>query len=273
MAELPEIKKIADQMNEKLKGRQIGTVELKQPKCSNISVEELNDRCTKRTVRRVFNKGKWIFVSLDNNENILISLGMGGDIIYFEDGSETQDRYQIKVSFSDKAGFTIRFWWFGNFLIANDDELTIEPHTKDMALSPFDEGFTYGYFQDLLKDKKGQIKAFLIDQKNVSGIGNMYMHDILFTSSLHPKQKISDMTKDDHINLYNSINQILGFSRDKGAFAYENDFYGCKGTFTTADFLVGYKEGKPCPKCGESIQLIKTGITTSFICPKCQRIH
>jgi formamidopyrimidine-DNA glycosylase len=273
MAELPEIKKIADQMYAALTGRQIGSVVLKQPKCSNVTAEELDRRCTGRTVRAVFSKGKWIFVSLDGSENILISLGMGGDILYYEKGSAIPDKYQIEVKFTDSTGFTIRFWWFGNFLIANDDELKTEPHTKDISLSPFDDGFTFDYFRSLLKDKKGQIKAFLMDQKNVSGIGNMYMHDILFKSSLHPKQKISDMTEEDCKNLYDGINQILNYSRDKGAFAYENDFYGCKGTFTNADFIVGYKEGKPCPKCGEKIQLIKTGSTTSFICPKCQKIH
>jgi len=72
--------------------------------------------------------------------------------------------------------------------------------------------------------------------------------------------------------LYNSIMDILNLSREKGAFAYESDFFGQKGGYTIDYFLVGYKENQPCPVCGEKIISIKTGSTTSFICPACQKV-
>jgi len=65
--------------------------------------------------------------------------------------------------------------------------------------------------------------------------------------------------------------EILNLSREKGAFAYESDFFGQKGGYTMDYFLVGYKENKPCPVCGETIVSIKTGSTSSFICPACQK--
>lgn len=61
-------------------------------------------------------------------------------------------------------------------------------------------------------------------------------------------------------------------SREKGTFAFESDFFGQKGGFTMDYFLVGYKENQPCPVCGETIILIKTGSTSSFICPACQKV-
>ena len=100
----------------------------------------------------------------------------------------------------------------------------------------------------------------------------MYMHDILFKARLHPQKKISDMSVDDIKLLYDSIIQVLNFSREKGTFAYESDFFGQKGGFGTDDFLVGYKENQPCPICGETITSIKTGSTSTFICPVCQNI-
>jgi formamidopyrimidine-DNA glycosylase len=99
----------------------------------------------------------------------------------------------------------------------------------------------------------------------------MYMHDILFKARLHPKTKISAMDEGDVMRLYDSIMEILTLSRDKGAFAYEMDFFGQKGGYTMDDFLVGYKEGKPCPACGETIVSIKTGGSASYICPACQK--
>ena len=111
-----------------------------------------------------------------------------------------------------------------------------------------------------------------MNQKNVSGIGNMYMHDILFKARLHPQKKISNMDGDQIKLLYASITDILNLSRQKGGFAYEGDFFGQKGGYTRDYFLVGYKENQPCPVCGEAIELINTGSTSSFICPACQKL-
>jgi formamidopyrimidine-DNA glycosylase len=80
------------------------------------------------------------------------------------------------------------------------------------------------------------------------------------------------MDRDEIILLYNSIKDILNLSREKGTFAYESDFYGQKGGYTMDYFLVGYKENQPCPVCGETIVSIKTGSTTTFICPACQKL-
>lgn len=78
------------------------------------------------------------------------------------------------------------------------------------------------------------------------------------------------MSVEDVRALYHAIKEILNLSREKGTLAYESDFFGQKGGFTTDDFLVGYKEKKPCPVCGEAIVSIKTGSTSTFICPACQ---
>jgi formamidopyrimidine-DNA glycosylase len=270
MAELPEICKLAGQMRDTLRGKAIRSITLLQEKCSNLPEGGLQKRAVGARIKNVRNKGKWIITDLDNGENILLSLGMGADVLYFDKDVNQAGKYQAKVVFSDGSGYTIRFWWFGKFLLVSDEELASEPNTKDIGIDPFDERFTLDYFKSLLKGKKTQVKAFLLDQTNVSGIGNMYMHDILFKARLHPKRKISDMDQGDIKRLYDSILEVLNFSREKGTFAYEKDFFGNNGGYTTEHFLVGYKENKPYPACGETIVTIKTGSTTSFICPSCQ---
>lgn len=196
---------------------------------------------------------------------------MGADILFFDNEQQEAEKYQVKVLFTDGSGYTARFWWFGKFLLASHNELESEPNTKDIAMDPFDERFTLEYFSSLLKGKKTQIKAFLMNQKNVGGIGNMYMHDILFKARLHPQRKISDMSEEEINLLYKSITEVLNLSREKGSFAHEGDFFGQKGGYTMDYFLVGYKENQPCPVCGQKIVLIKTGTTSSFICPDCQK--
>lgn len=270
MAELPEIAKLSGQMRDTLCGKTIQNLTLLQEKCANIPSDEFQKRTTGARIDHIRNRGKWIITTLNNSENILLSLGMGAEIWFFDNEKHEADKYHIKVLFNDGSGFTARFWWFGKFLLVSDGELASEPNTKDIAIDPFDEKFTLDYFSSLLKGKKTQIKAFLMNQKNVGGIGNMYMHDILFKAHLHPQKKISDMTGEEIILLYSTITELLNFSREKGSFAYESDFFGQKGGFTMDYFLVGYKDNQPCPACGETIVSIKTGSTSTFICPACQ---
>ena len=272
MAELPEIAKLAGQMRDTLIGKTIKTLAIQQEKCTNVSLDELQKRTIDARIEDIRYRGKWIITTLSNGENILLSLGMGADIWFFDNEENEADKYQIKVLFSDGSGYTARFWWFGKFLLVSEGELASESNTKDIAIDPFDEKFTFEYFSSLLKGKKTQVKAFLMNQKNVGGIGNMYMHDILFKAGLHPQKKISDMNGDEIRLLYDSITELLDLSREKGTFAYESDFFGQKGGFTMDYFLVGYKENQPCPVCGETIISIKTGSTSTFICPACQKV-
>lgn len=269
MAEIPEIIKFCEQLDKELCGRRIQHLDLLQPKNLNAATDEYINRCTGAAVKQAYHKGKWIFLSLDNGENLLISLGMGCDILFHADGDNT-DKYQIRISFFDGCSLTLRYWWFGRFLLVRDEELSGEPSTAQIALDPFDAGFTYDYFRTQLSEKRTRIKAFLLDQRNIGGIGNMYMHDILFLARLHPMKKIPDLTGADIKRLYQSILTVLNGARASGAFCYEKDIYGQYGAMKMSGFLVGYKEGAPCPGCGTPIELIKTGSTSSYICPRCQ---
>jgi len=73
-------------------------------------------------------------------------------------------------------------------------------------------------------------------------------------------------------DLYRAIKEVLNYSIQLGGLAYEKDFYGQNGKLTVEKFLVGYKTGKPCPTCKTPIEKIKTGSTSTYICPKCQKM-
>lgn len=142
--------------------------------------------------------------------------------------------------------------------------------TAQLGKSPTDRAFTLKYFKELLANRKTGIKSFLLDQKNVAGIGNVYVQDILFKAKLHPNRKISTLTETEKSDLFKAIKEVLNHSIRLKGLAYEIDFYGQRGKFTGEHFLVGYKTGKPCPECGMIIEKIRTGSTASYICPKCQ---
>ena len=125
----------------------------------------------------------------------------------------------------------------------------------------------------LFKGRRGRIKSFLLDQSKIAGIGNFYVHDILFMARLHPLRTINTLSDAEIDALADAIHDGLQPSLDKGGAFYEIDLYGQNGTFTMDDVVIGYKEDQPCPVCGTPIEKIKTGSTSSFICPQCQPLE
>jgi len=270
MPELPEIVVIARQMNKKIAGKRIADIDAKQPKNLNMPVQEFVKRAKGKTVNNVSGKGKWIFIKLDPAYYMLINRGMNADLLHFTPNQKLPEKYQFKLTFADKTGLTIQFQWFGYIHLVQEKNLNKHKLTAKLGTSPIDKEFTLQRFKELLANKKGGIKSFLIDQKNVAGIGNVYIQDILFKAKLHPNRKISTLSEKEINALYNAIQSTLNRSIQLGGLAYEKDFYGQKGKLTINEFLVGYKTGKPCPTCKTPIEKIKTGSTSSYICPKCQ---
>ena len=146
-------------------------------------------------------------------------------------------------------------------------------HTMTAKLGPNGLELTADDLRALLKGRRGRIKSFLLNQSRIAGIGNAYIHDILFLAKLHPLRKISTLTDAEVDALSEAIHDGLQPSIDKGGAFYEMNLYGEKGGFTMDDILIGYKEGEPCPVCSTQIVKIKTGSTSSFICPHCQPLE
>jgi formamidopyrimidine-DNA glycosylase len=203
---------------------------------------------------------------------MLINLGMGAKLLHFTSEHKPPEKCHFKMTFTDGGGVTIGFSWFGYIHLVSEESLTRHKMTASLGISPLDKEFTMENFDKLLGKREARVKDFLIDQKNIAGIGNVYIQDTLFKAKLHPQRKISALSQKEKNELYNAIRDVLDRAIQIGGLAYEEDFYGRKGGLTIDEFLVGYKPGKPCPTCGTTIEKIKTGSTSSYICPKCQTL-
>ncbi|HUL51883.1 MAG TPA: DNA-formamidopyrimidine glycosylase family protein [Opitutaceae bacterium] len=269
MPELPEIHHLAAQIRQALSGRKIARVTVKQPKCLNVTPRRFAQLLDGRTIDRVASRGKWIFAHLKPGVTFLLSLGMGGDVLLHEPGAALPDRYQVRIDFAGGTCLTIRFWWFGYAHAVPDAKLASHRMTGTLGLNPLDRGeFTPARFRALLAGRRGTIKALLMDQRRIAGIGNVYIQDILFRARLHPGRPISKITDDERASLYRAITGNLAAATRRGGLAFEKDLYNRGGGVRR--FLVGYREGKPCPVCGTAIRKIRAGATASFICPQCQ---
>lgn len=268
--ELPELTVLSRQMTKEIVGKRISEVEVANPKCLNISWEQFQKKVVGKTIKSVDSRGKWLFVKLGSDHILLFNPGMGADVIHFKPNDKLPEKYQIKFTLDDKTGFTIRVWWFCYLHLMQANKLGEHKLTAKMGITPLDKRFTADYFKQLVNKKRGNIKTFLLDQKNLAGIGNVYIQDTLFNAKLHPKRTISSLTNEEIEALYKSIKSVLNESIELGGLAYEKDFYGNKGRYDVKQFKIAYKPGKPCPICQTTIQKIKTGSTSSFICPSCQ---
>ena len=271
MAELPEITIFSRQMDEELKSKEFAAVDIVQEKILNMDKTEFAELIKGKKVIGVYNKGKWIFTELSDDYYLLLNLGMGTDLFYHQKGQKWPEEYQIRFSFTDGTGFSCRFWWIGRSELVSNKELIQHKATKDIAISPLDPDFTLDHFKNLIKGRS-QIKNLILNQRKIGGIGNVYIHDILFKAKIHPQKQANELESAQIEDLYEIMIENLSEALDKGGLYYEKDFHGKEWGFTRDYFLVAYNEEKPCPVCGTIIEKIKTGSTSSYICPQCQQL-
>lgn len=266
MPELPEIASRAAEMKAALVGKTIAGFEILQPKCLNVEPGVFTTALTNASIVDVTCHGKWIFTQTSNGY-LLLNLGMGGELLLVN-RTKLPEKYRLIIDFTDESCLAINFWWFGYAHYAALDQLS--QHEMTARLGPNVLDLSEEAFLQILRGQRGRLKAFLLDQTRVAGIGNAYIHDILFFAGLHPLRQISSLHEEDLKRLWAGIQQGLRPSLERGGAFYELTLSGQNGGFTMDMVKIGYREGEPCPNCATPIQKIKTGSTTSFICPACQ---
>jgi len=268
MPEIPEIAARASEMNAELRGKTILNLEVLQPKCLNIAAGDFITALTGAELKGTTYHGKWLITETSQGW-FLLNLGMGGEILLVTRQTLPEKR-RIILDFTDGSSLAINFWWFGYAHYMAADRLS--EHKMTAQLGPNAMDLDVDKLRILIKSQRTRLKTFLLDQSKIAGIGNAYIHDILFLARLHPLRPLASLSEEEIAHLYQGIHAGLQPSIDKGGAFYELNLHGQKGGFVLEDILIGYKEGQPCPVCGTPIQKIKTGSNSSFICPTCQVI-
>jgi formamidopyrimidine-DNA glycosylase len=266
MPELPEISARAAQIKKELTGKTIQSIDVLQPKCLNIAPEEFQHNLVGAAIQDAFNRGKWIFIQTSCGW-LLLNLGMGGEMLLVPSGSLPEKR-RLVFHFTDNTSLSINFWWFGYAHYMPADAL--DQHGQTAHLGPNALEIEEADLAKLLAGQRGRLKTILLDQNQIAGIGNAYIHDILFLARLHPLRAANSLSAEELHALYQAIHAGLQPSLDQGGAFYEVDLFGQKGGFSMDQILIGYREGSPCPNCATPIEKIKTGSTSSFLCPHCQ---
>ena len=281
MPELPEVETIRRGLQRKIKNKQIKDIVINVDKI--VKKPYLGEFITKikgKKIKEVDRRGKYIIIHLDSKDKLIVHLGMTGLLIYPYDNKITEKEINPKhnhliFTFTDDTQLVFNdVRRFGKiFLVSNIDE--VESITK-LGVEPLGDYFTEEVFiQVLNKKKKGKIKPFLMNQKFITGLGNIYANEVLYRSNIHPLRLISSLNKKEVRNLYQQIKLVLSEAVELRGSTVADEAYrdtdGDKGKFAKK-IQVYARKGEPCVKCGHSIEVVRIEGRSSFICPQCQKL-
>lgn len=269
MPELPEIASRARELNSALTGKKIEAITIHQIKCLNIPEDEFINSLLGAVIQEVGYHGKWIQAHTSAGW-LLLNLGMGGEIL-FVSRADSPGKHTTIIDFTEGSRLLISFWWFGYIHFVAEGSLPTHKMTAKLGPNVLD--VPRDDIHRILAGKKTAVKPFLLDQSNLAGIGNAYIHDILFLARLHPLRRLNTLSPAEVDGLYQAIQDGLRPSLDRNGAFYEKDIFGKPGGFQEQDILIGYRENQLCPRCSTPIVKIKTGGTSSFICPKEQTLE
>jgi formamidopyrimidine-DNA glycosylase len=249
------------------------------------------DRLTGRGVLKVRRRAKYLLLDLDSGETLIVHLGMSGRLTIHgpkasikpgvfhhkaaEDGSG--EGKHDHVVFETEEGTRIVFTdhrRFGLMALAVTSQVESDKLFKDIGPEPLDDGFTPAVLSAKLKGKRTPIKAALLDQRVVAGLGNIYVCEALFRARISPKRLASTVAGERTKRLVPAIKAVLRAAIDAGGSSLR-DYARANGElgYFQHHFAVYDREGKPCPgrDCKGTIKRIVQAGRSTFYCPSCQR--
>ncbi|MGC8843316.1 MAG: DNA-formamidopyrimidine glycosylase [bacterium] len=265
MPELPEVETIRRGLEATIVGKTIVNVDVLDPYMLSIPPEEFKERLKGRKIERVRRRGKYLIFELDGDEELIIHLRMTGQL-RLNEGEYTRLIFHIdgmKLYFSDLRRM-------GEMHLVRKGSYENIEGLATMGPEPLSESFTLSYLMDVLKKKGGKIKAVLMDQAVVAGIGNIYANEILFEAGIHPERPAKSLTQKEIEAIYNATKKILQEALAAGGETFSNyvNIYGEAGTYQPRVYR---REGERCLRCGELIVSETIGGRSSYFCPNCQR--
>jgi formamidopyrimidine-DNA glycosylase len=248
-------------------GKTCTPVEVLQPKCLNVSPEVFVEALSGARVLDVTHRGKWILVETTQGW-LLLNLGMGGEILLATHDT-LPEKHRLIFDFDDGECLAVNFWWFGYAHYVRPGEL--DDHALTAKLGPNALDLTVEDLQAMLKGRRGRIKSFLLDQSNLAGIGNAYIHDILFLARLHPLRPVDTLTEAEIDTLAQAIRGGLQPSIDKGGSFYEVDSTGKRAALRWTTSALGTKKTNPAQSAARRLKRSRPGAPQVLFVPNAKR--
>jgi formamidopyrimidine-DNA glycosylase len=270
MPELPEVETIRRHLAPHVRGQTLQRLEVLDERWSRpLPGAELTAALEGRRVERLGRRGKYLVWELEGDAYLLMHLRMTGTLLIDPRGAPPYTRAWIRLGDHDLAYTDPRR--FGTGELALGGEALDGFFAARLGLEPFDEAFTGAYLHALARKSRAPVKAFLLDQKRVAGVGNIYADEALFRARIHPLRPANRLTRPQAAALRDAVVESLAAGIEaKGASIDDfRDPYGVAGTFQH-QFLVHLREGEPCTRCGGPVRKLRAAGRGTYVCEKCQ---
>jgi formamidopyrimidine-DNA glycosylase len=266
--ELPEVETIRAQLAPRLEGRALARVEILDPRLTRPHdlfevVEELEgDR-----IVAVERRGKYLVLRLESGLALLVHLRMTGGF-----GFEPATHERAVLELDDGTRVTYRdVRRFGTWLVLEDADLVPYLSLKN-GPEPLGPRFTAGWLAERLARRRAPLKAVLLDQRIVAGLGNIYADEALWRARLSPLRPAEGLSSEEARRLHRAIRAALrtGIERQGSTLRDYATPEGSAGAMQD-EFRVYGREGEPCRRCGTPIAKTRVGGRGTWFCPRCQR--
>jgi formamidopyrimidine-DNA glycosylase len=278
--ELPEVEVMRRDLEKDVVGRRIKEVEVRPTKNAMRVIrrhgrrKEFTSRLEGRKISKAERKGKYILLHLDSGEVLVVHFGMSGQFVRANKRVPLPPHTHVIITF--QQGGDLRFVdprTFGELFVATADELGKVKELQHIAIDPFEDTFTWQSFGELLAQRAAKLKALLMDQKFVSGLGNIYSDEVLFAAGLRYDRTSDTMSSQEVRRMYRAIQEVVqeairyrGTTLDDEAYL---DLFGKPGEYQHELKVYG-RRGLPCRRCRTAIEMVRISNRGSYYCPQCQ---
>ena len=273
MPELPEVETVRRALVPVMEGRRIGDAHIGRPDLRWPLPDNLAARLTGRLVGPLARRGKFLLVSLDGDETMLMHLGMSGSVRIHHDRPAigTHDHMVLEMESPAGPAWIVfndprRFGWIDLF------GGETHPMLAGMGPEPLGNEFSATTLMDGLAGRRGPVKTALLDQRLVAGIGNIYACEALFGAGISPRRRAYTIRRQRADRLAAAIRNVLTRAIEDGGTSLRDHVQpgGEIGYFVQRLSVYG-RAGAPCHRCGAPVRALVQSGRSSFYCPDCQR--
>ena len=275
--ELPEVETVRRRLEPLLVGRRFDRVEILDPRLTRpLDPLEVAAELVGERVAVVDRRGKYLVVRFESGRVLLIHLRMTGTLLHVASGSDLPEHgshVRAVVRLDDGSDVVYRdVRRFGTWLLAEPGEA--EPYLRDrLGREPLAQAFTSRRLGEALAGRRAPVKAAILDQRRLAGVGNIYADEALWRARIHPQRPAGDLDADELRALHRGIRDALkaGIARQGATLSTYRTPDGGRGGMQH-EFKVYGREGEPCERCGRPIEKIRAAGRGTWYCPGCQSV-
>jgi formamidopyrimidine-DNA glycosylase len=261
MPELPDVETVRRTLHRSIVGRRIARVTVLSPSTIRVPAPRLFARRLRgRKIEAVHRRGKYLLIGVERAATLLVHLRMTGDFVVVPRTTPREPHTRVVFSLNGDELRFIDQRRFGHMDLLPTAELRTSALAR-LGVEPLDRGFTPAEFRRRLGGRHGALKALLLRQDVIAGIGNLYADEILFQARLHPARRADSLRPREVTRLYGAVRSVL--RRATTALSRYGRAVGA--------LLAARRPGGACPRCRRPLTARPIAGRTTFFCASCQR--